>query len=133
MIFVAKNSSSNKKIGIKEIARGINAPEHFIAKIMQELSRKGLIESAKGPGGGFFLEKESLNTSIADIVRVLDGDHLFSDCGLGLSECSEKEPCPIHFEFKKIRGEIFSMLQNAKLLSFHENKDLKLNFLREGI
>lgn len=130
MIYVAKNKESNRKIGIKEIAKGIAAPEHFIAKIMQELSRKGLIASTKGPNGGFYFEKEDLNTSIADIVKVLDGDQLFSGCGLGLAECSEKEPCPIHFEFKKIREQIFALMQNAKLVNFYENKNLKLNFLK---
>lgn len=130
MIFVAKTCERTKKIGIKEIAKGIVAPEHFIAKIMQELSRKGLIESTKGPNGGFYFEKEELNISIADIVKVLDGDQLFSGCALGLPECSGKEPCPIHFEFKKIREQIFALMQNTKILDFYENKDLKLNFLK---
>jgi len=130
MIFVAKQSEPGIKTGIKTIAREINAPEHFIAKIMQDLGKKGLVESTKGPNGGFYLDKASLEISIADIVKALDGDQLFLGCGLGLSECSERRPCPIHFEFKSIREQIYAMLQNAKLLNFYENKSLDLTYLR---
>src|SRR5690606_10146955 len=120
MIYVAKVNEPGKKISIKEIARGIDAPEHFIAKILQELSKKGLIQSTKGPRGGFYFEKEALNTNMADVVNALDGTQLFTQCGLGLKECSEKQPCPIHFEFKAIREQIHTMLKNVKLLNFYE-------------
>lgn len=94
MIFIAKKSSNGSKVGIKEIAQGIDSPEHFIAKILQDLSRKGLVQSLKGPTGGFYLEKASLNYSLADIVKSVDGDKIFSACALGLKQCSESKPCP---------------------------------------
>lgn len=131
MIYVAKANEPGKKISIRNIAKGIAAPVPFTAKILQELSKKGLIQSTKGPGGGFYFEKNALNINIADVVEALDGDQLFTQCGLGLSECSEKTPCPIHFEFKAIREQIRKMLQNVQLLNFNENQDLVLNFIRE--
>jgi Rrf2 family protein len=130
MIFVAKKSKDGSKIGIKEIAKGIDSPEHFIAKILQDLSRKGLVQSLKGPNGGFYLDVTSLQYSLADIVRETDGDKLFSGCGLGLKECSESQPCPIHHEFKKVRNDIFTMLEKAKLGEFTEQLEKDLTFLR---
>ena len=59
MIFIAQKSEHGIKVGIKEISKGIASPEHFIAKILQDLSRKGLVQSAKGPNGGFFLDTSS--------------------------------------------------------------------------
>lgn len=129
MIFVAHKSKDGEKIGIKEIAKGIDSPEHFIAKILQDLSKKGLIESLKGPNGGFYFDTETLNHSIADIVKAIDGDKLFSGCGLGLKECSELKPCPIHNEFKKVRDDIYNMLETAKLTQFTHGLSNQLTFL----
>ncbi|GGB03404.1 RrF2 family transcriptional regulator [Puia dinghuensis] len=127
VLFISQKSKDGKKVGIREIAKGIDSPEHFIAKILQDLRRKGLVQSQKGPAGGFYLDKESMNYSLADVVRVVDGDSLFSGCGLGLKQCSEKKPCPLHHTFKQIRGDIYHMLESAKLGEF--NKQLEKNVL----
>lgn len=130
MIFIAQKSKDGNKVGIKEIANGIDSPEHFIAKILQDLGRKRLVQSLKGPNGGFYLDKASLECSLADIVREIDGDQLFSGCGLGLKQCSESHPCPIHHEFKKVRKDMLVMLEKAKLGEFTEKLEKSLTFLK---
>ncbi|WP_262245717.1 RrF2 family transcriptional regulator [Parapedobacter soli] len=130
MIFIAKRSKEGEKAGIKEISKEIDSPESFIAKILQDLSRKGLVLSTKGPNGGFFLNEEQLESSLATIVKSVDGEKIFYGCGLGLKQCSEVKPCPIHYQFKVIREEMRNMLENAKLGSFTEELDSKLTFLR---
>ena len=57
MIFIAQKSKAGYKAGIKEIVKEIDAPEHFVAKILQDLVRKGFVQSLKGPTGGFYLEQ----------------------------------------------------------------------------
>ncbi len=131
LIYIAQKSKDGNRIGIKEIASGIDSPEYFIAKILQELSRKGFVQSAKGPNGGFYMDDANLEQSVADIVREIDGDKLFSGCGLGLKECSEDHPCPIHNDFKHIRQEIKTMLEESRIQLFVENLDLKLTFLKQ--
>lgn len=130
MIFIAQKSKDGNKVGIKEIAKGIDSPEHFIAKILQELSRKKLLQSLKGPNGGFYLDDEAQECSLADIVKMIDGDKLFTGCGLGLKHCSETHPCPIHHEFKSVRKDILAMLENARLAEFAERLDKSLTFLK---
>ena len=130
MLFVGQKSRDGNRTGIREIAEGIDSPEYFIAKVLQELNRKRLIQSQKGPAGGFYLDKKGMECSLADIVKAIDGDKIFLGCGLGLRECSEKKPCPIHNEFKKIRKEIHDMLQSAKLNEFNEQLEKKLIFLK---
>ncbi|MBN8880622.1 MAG: Rrf2 family transcriptional regulator [Chitinophagaceae bacterium] len=130
MIFIAQKSKNGNKVGIKEIAKGVDSPEHYIAKILQELGKKGLLLSLKGPNGGFYLDKETLEYSLADIVKVVDGDKLFTGCGLGLKQCSETHPCPIHHEFKSLRRGIQTMLEKAKLGEFTEELGKRLTFLK---
>ncbi|WP_235906383.1 RrF2 family transcriptional regulator [Ginsengibacter hankyongi] len=130
MIFIAQKSKKGIKVGIKEIAKATDAPEYFIGKILQDLSRKGLVQSLKGPTGGFYLEEESSNCSLADIVKAIDGNKLFTGCGLGLKSCSEIKPCPIHNEFKKVREDIYNMLEDARIGEFSKKLEKKLTFLR---
>ncbi|HEY9363259.1 MAG TPA: Rrf2 family transcriptional regulator [Chitinophagaceae bacterium] len=131
MIFIAQQSKNGHKTGIKEVAKGINAPEFFIGKILQDLSKTPLLQSFKGPTGGFYLDDESLKSSLADIVQAVDGDKLFSGCGLGMESCSETTPCPIHHEFKIVRQEIYRMLHAAKLNDLQKNLESKIAFLKQ--
>ncbi|HRP32106.1 MAG TPA: Rrf2 family transcriptional regulator [Agriterribacter sp.] len=130
MLFVGQKSRNGNKITISEIARGIDSPEYFIAKILQVLNRKRLIQSQKGPSGGFYLSRNGLECTLADIVRAIDGDEIFTGCGLGLKSCSEKEPCPIHDKFSIIRKDIRDMLESVKLGECNEHLEKKLTFLK---
>lgn len=120
MIYIAQQSRQGERIGLKEIAQGIDSPEAFMAKIMQALSRQGLVQSVKGPHGGFYMDSKASKVTLAEVVRAIDGDQLFNGCGLGLHECNEKKPCPIHDEFKLIRNKIKSLLETTQVGEFND-------------
>ncbi|UYQ91462.1 Rrf2 family transcriptional regulator [Chitinophaga horti] len=122
VFYIAHRTMDGSRVGIKEIAAEIDSPESFLAKILQDLSRKGLIQSMKGPNGGFYLEPKSMKRPLADIVTAIDGEEVFKGCGMGLKHCSEKHPCPLHKQFKKVRNELSHMLNTTSIGQF--NKDL---------
>jgi len=130
LIYVAQKSKENTKCGIKEIAKGIDSPEYFIAKILQDLVRKRMLKSMKGPNGGFYLEEKDLNTSLADVVKEIDGDKLFTRCALGLRNCSNQFPCPLHEKYKFVRHDIKIMLETSVIGDFAEQLDSDLAFLK---
>lgn len=130
MIFVAQKSDSDSKVGLKEIAEGTDTPVPFMAKIMQELSKKKLVHSSKGPNGGFYMNKKNLKTSIADIVLATDGDGIYSKCVLGLKNCNEKTPCPVHHEYKDIKKKFIAMLEKNTITDFNEKLMTKKFFLK---
>jgi Rrf2 family protein len=124
VFFIAHKTADGGRVGIKEISLGIDSPEHFLAKILQDLSRRGIVQSAKGPNGGFYTDKSILQRPITHIVEAVDGNGIFTGCGLGLKQCSEINPCPLHNEFKAIRNQLHQMLEattigefNAELIS----------------
>lgn len=119
VFYIASKSHTDERIGIKEIAEQINSPEHFLAKILQKLSRSGVIQSVKGPNGGFYIDARGLNRPLADIIIALEGDNIFTGCGMGLSYCSETNPCPLHHEFKKVRNQITHMLYKTTIGKFN--------------
>lgn len=103
VLFLANNSNINKKYSAIEIADALDISMHFIAKLLQQLARKNIISSSKGPSGGFFLTEENLNLKICDVLDVMEIKKVFDKCFLGLPECGDTHPCPVHHivsEFK---------------------------------
>lgn len=131
MLYIAQKTKDGSRVSIKEIAKGIDSPEHFVAKILQDLSRKNLVQSIKGPNGGFYHDAQSLKYSLADIIKAVDGEKLLDGCVLGLKQCSEIHPCPIHHQFVKIKIELKRMLENANLGAFSEKLEKQLSFLKK--
>ncbi len=131
VIFIAQKSEGGRKISIKDVAAGIDSPIHFMAKILQELSKRDIIQSTKGPNGGFFIDTGSQKHTIADVVLAIDGDRIFKGCGLGLKNCSETKPCPLHNEFKVIRQKLNDALHTARIGEFNESLNFGLSFIKE--
>lgn len=115
MIYIVRKTADGSKAGIKEIARFTDSPEPFVAKVLQTLSRQGLVSSTKGPHGGFYIVKKDRQTPLIEIVKAIDGDSLLVSCGLGIKECSEHKPCPIHYQYKRVREQMVEMLQTNSI------------------
>ncbi len=103
VIYLASKFETGEKAGIKEIAEYINASEHTVGKVLQTLVKERVINSLKGPTGGFFITARQINQPIINIVISIDGKDVFNQCGLGLSKCSATHPCPIHDDYKAVR------------------------------
>lgn len=115
-IFIATQSLENKRVRLKEIAKEIDSPEAFTAKILQDLAKNNLIHSVKGPYGGFEISlKDIENIKLSQIVDAIDGDSIYNGCGLGFKECGKHNPCPIHDQFKPVRKKLKHMLENTTL------------------
>lgn len=121
-IYIAQQTLNSKRASLGDIAVAIASPEAFTAKILQILSKHKIIKSIKGYAGGYILDEERLETlNLFTIVKAIDGDQLFEGCGLGLKECNEKTPCPIHSDFKKVRTALIQMLNNSLIKSLAVN------------
>ncbi|PTL99184.1 MAG: transcriptional regulator [Bacteroidetes bacterium] len=115
-IFIAINSYEKERVSLKAIAKEIASPEAFTAKILQNLVRHNIIDSVKGAYGGFEIEKHKIATiNLSQIVIAIDGDKVYSGCGLGLETCDENHPCPVHDKFKIVRDNLKHMLEHTNL------------------
>lgn len=115
VLFLAVNASEEKKLGAKDIAEELDIPKHFLAKILQQLSRHQLIASTKGTGGGFYLEENNLNANLEAIIECIDGQSVFTSCILGLPVCSSENPCPLHHKSLKYREGLKATLSNQTI------------------
>lgn len=131
VFFIAHRTASGGKVGLKEIADGISSPEYFLAKILQDLSKREIVQSTKGPNGGFYIDSENLKRPLSQVVEAVDGNGIFIGCGLGLKYCSESNPCPLHNQFKEIRNQIYQMLSTTTIGEFNEDLNLGITALKK--
>ena len=130
-IFIALNSLEGRRVSPKEISKEINSPEAFTAKILQALARNNVVKSIKGAHGGFEIDKKDIKTiKLSDIVDAIDGDNIYKGCGLGLHECNEDKPCPMHDKFKSVRDQLREMLESTDLESLALDIKLGETFLK---
>lgn len=116
VIYLASKYESGERTGIKEIAEFIEASEHTVGKMLQTLVKEKIINSAKGPNGGFYITAKQKNQPLINIVEAIDGKEVFKQCGLGLSKCSSTHPCPIHNDYKEVR-DLFEKLCSDKKIN----------------
>ena len=115
-IYIARQSLQKRRVNVKEVSQSVDAPVAFTAKILQVLCREDIMQSVRGQQGGFvFDEIKQKEIKIFDLVRIFDGDGLFTQCGLGLHKCSSVNPCPVHDDFKVVREKLLEMTQKHSL------------------
>ena len=130
-IYIANQSQHDKRVSLKDIAKEISSPEAFTAKILQQLSRNHIINSVKGPSGGFEIEKKRISkVKLSHIVLAIDGDYIYKGCGLGLKECPGKNRRSLDKQFKSLRSNIISMLENTNLSELSMGLKDGLTFLK---
>ncbi len=116
----------DRRILIKEVAEKLQIPVHFLAKILQQLSQKGILKSYKGSKGGFVLGRSPEEIRLIDIVNALDGMSIFTECILGFPGCSTEHPCPVHDKWGKIRTEAYEMLADETIADVKEKSKSKI-------
>ena len=116
VIYLCSRVDQEQKPGMREIAAAIDANEHTVGKFLQTLVKQAVIHSVKGPSGGFYISKEQQKLPIMAIIEAIDGDDFFKGCGLGLPNCSEKRPCPIHQEYKEGRALMERLFRTRRIV-----------------
>lgn len=100
---------------IRELTKKLGIPYHFLGKIMQDLTRKGILLSLKGPQGGFALRAPASNITLLQIVEAIDGTAFLHTCVLGFPDCSGEHPCAVHDEWGGLRKRVREMLASESV------------------
>jgi Rrf2 family transcriptional regulator, iron-sulfur cluster assembly transcription factor len=108
VLYVALVDREGRKVQLDEIAGKLSVPRHFLAKIMKQMGKEGILESTKGPYGGFAINKNTLQTKLVRLVGITDGLEQFNNCVLSLRKCNSKNPCPLHFQMMKLRDNMLA-------------------------
>lgn len=130
-IFIAGASASGKMVSLAEISDNIQSPAQFTAKILQNLVRKKMVLSQKGPNGGFSIPvARARQLRLLDVVTAIDGDQLFTGCALGFETCNSQQPCPLHHQFKSVRDDLQHMLETSTIHDLANQVEEGWSFLK---
>lgn len=119
VLYVAMHSEETRRVQADEISRRLAVPKHFLAKIMNRVVKEGILDSTKGPFGGFSVNEETLSSPLIRLLRITDGMEQFNTCVLRLRKCNKTKPCPVHFLMEQSRDDLlknFSQTTVADLL-----------------
>ena len=116
VLYISNYSSKQAKIGSKQIAEKLNIPAPFLAKTLQELTKKKIISSVKGPNGGFYLTPKNNKKTLYDIIECIDGLHKLENCFLGQEECNDKKPCVIHHLYLPFKEKLLKKLKTKTIV-----------------
>ncbi|MFQ5742950.1 MAG: RrF2 family transcriptional regulator [Acidobacteriota bacterium] len=116
MIHIATHREDPALVTAGEIAEAEEIPPYYLAKILQDLARARLLKSVRGRGGGFSLSRQPLEIPVIEIVEAVeDTRRLKDECILGLEECNDDVPCPLHRTWSKFRDSCLDSLQTLTL------------------
>ncbi|MDT8400489.1 MAG: Rrf2 family transcriptional regulator [Bacteroidales bacterium] len=119
VVYIAGNSKYGENIGIKKISDDLSLPMPFLAKILQQMVKKKILNSSKGLHGGFSLAREPQEIYIIEVVKAIDGDDVFHRCVLHNYNCVSNErsrtKCTLHDDYVKPRREIEKLFENKSV------------------
>ena len=117
LVYIKLQNIKEMRPGTAEVAREIEAPHFYTAKILQRLVRAGFLESLKGKGGGFYFDPLKPEIPLRRLISSIEGDSSYSGCGFGLKKCSETNPCPVHEKYAPIREAINKLVSEETVQS----------------
>lgn len=100
---------------VAAIAEQLGIPRNYLSKILHQLARAGILDSERGPRGGFRLTAAPEALTLYQIVEPVDAGFLDRRCLLGRPECSDRNPCPAHGRWAEVADEIESFLTETTL------------------
>lgn len=103
----------NTQVSVDEISTKLKIPKEFVAKILQKLKHSGIVTSRKGKSGGFQLAKKTTEINLLELIEIIDGVDLFEGCLIGFPNCNNKNPCPVHKEWRELREQIKKLLKKS--------------------
>lgn len=98
-LYLAEHQGSDP-VRVDDIASTLDVPRNYLSKILHVLARGGVLESTRGPRGGFRMAQPAERLTLEDIIEHFDDVVGGSPCLLGRTECSDDNPCAAHLRWK---------------------------------
>lgn len=99
----------------REIAEWSGLPQPMVSKILQGLGREKLVRSHRGVSGGYSLDRPAEETSVADVIRAIEGPIRMVQCELDPGACEHESGCPTRINWNRISRTVESALEQVPI------------------
>ena len=96
----------------------------YLEQLFSKLRKKGLVDSARGPGGGYRLSRAASNIAIAEVITAINENGDARRCG-GMANCQNDETCLTHDLWTDLSNQIFDFLSNISLGELVERRGVQ--------
>lgn len=108
---------------VGEIADAAGIPRTFLAKILQDFTRVGIVASFRGAGGGFSLARPPDRITLREVVEAVEGPILPNRCLIRAGSCDRDATCPVHPVWRRVRDGIVSILDGVTIAELAGGND----------
>lgn len=110
-------SRTDRLIRSEELAAATGLPPNYLAKVLNQLRKGGLVISQKGWGGGFQLQPGAGSRTVGEVVRIMEGPAAVEreDCVFGRPHCDPDHPCPLHDRWAEFRDNYTGLLADTTI------------------
>ena len=124
MIYLA-SISLEAVVPFREIARQMDVPEDFLAKILKTLVDQGLVKSTRGPHGGYALARTPIDISFLDVIEAVEGPVALNVCLDGEDACGHTSACTMVEVWRQGQERMLAVYRHARLseLAFKATAD----------
>lgn len=99
----------------REIAESYDIPVELLAKVLQRLTREGLLASQQGTRGGYHLSRPAQTISVADVIQAIDGPLTMTACSDGDDKCDQFQRCSVRDPLWRLKDRILDALRTCTL------------------
>ena len=103
---------------IPEVAREMDVPVGFLARIFQSLSRAGIVISHRGKKGGYSMARKPVEVTLRDVVEAVEGDIKLNICLDGYNVCDRMSFCPVRKELAHVQNDLVTSLDRTNFAEF---------------
>ena len=104
-------------LSAKDIADAYGIPVQLLAKILQQLTRAGMLKSHAGMNGGYALARDARSISAFEVIHTIDGPFFITSCTKGAKGCDLTPSCTIKEPLARVNDTIAGVL---KSISIHD-------------
>ncbi|HEX4227126.1 MAG TPA: SUF system Fe-S cluster assembly regulator [Bryobacteraceae bacterium] len=119
----ARQSESGSAVSAKEVADCYGIPLPLLAKILQKLGKAGLVASEQGTNGGYRLARDPALISALEVVRIIDGPVILTECFTDHAHCDHVARCSVKRPLQRIHEGILRLLNNLTIQDMLHDSD----------
>ncbi len=106
---------AGRVLSTREAARWSGLSRPMVSKILKSLARGQMVASHRGVAGGYTLARRPQETSIAGVIRALEGPISMVECGVHSGTCDQESICPVKVNWTRINREIERTLESIPI------------------
>lgn len=132
-MFELAKSSNEGPVSLRYISKQQNISDQYLEQIFSSLKKANLVKSIRGAQGGYLLSKPANEITVADILKVLEGDLAFTECLLDSEACENFDSCSTRYVWAQIKKAIENVTMSISLQDMVDDYESNFDFRNDDI